>query len=80
MDTRKRRNIKIAAIDNGLAFPYKHPDEIRGYPFQWSKLSYAKVPFSEQSRNLFLPRLSNINVIEELCSELYCLFSVITND
>ena len=22
-------NIKIAAIDNGLAFPFKHPDEWR---------------------------------------------------
>lgn len=76
LDERKKRRIKIAAIDNGLAFPFKHPDEIRAYPFQWSRLPYAKIPFSKASRDKFLPILSNINVIEELCSDLYCLFSV----
>jgi len=25
----KRASVKIAAIDNGLAFPYKHPDSWR---------------------------------------------------
>lgn len=25
--------IKIAAIDNGLAFPFKHPDSWRAYPY-----------------------------------------------
>lgn len=29
----KESLIKIAAIDNGLAFPFKHPDEWRTYPF-----------------------------------------------
>lgn len=27
--------IKIAAIDNGLAFPFKHPDSWRAYPYHW---------------------------------------------
>lgn len=26
-------DIKIAAIDNGLAFPFKHPDSWRAYPY-----------------------------------------------
>ncbi|CAL8133261.1 unnamed protein product [Orchesella dallaii] len=72
----KTRRIKIAAIDNGLAFPFKHPDEWRAYPFQWSKLSHAKLPFSETTRNQFLPLLSNVCVVESLCSDLYRLFSV----
>ena len=31
-----RGTIDIAAIDNGLAFPYKHPDAWRTYPYSWS--------------------------------------------
>lgn len=27
--------IEIAAIDNGLAFPFKHPDSWRAYPYHW---------------------------------------------
>ncbi|RZC39129.1 phosphatidylinositol 4-kinase type 2-alpha [Asbolus verrucosus] len=38
--------ISIAAIDNGLAFPYKHPDSWRAYPYHWAWLPQAKVPFS----------------------------------
>ncbi|XP_062964368.1 phosphatidylinositol 4-kinase type 2-beta isoform X3 [Cynocephalus volans] len=32
----KESLIKIAAIDNGLAFPFKHPDEWRAYPKSFS--------------------------------------------
>lgn len=71
-----KKRIKIAAIDNGLAFPFKHPDEWRAYPFHWARLPQAKQPFSTESRDKFLPKLSDINEIEELCSELYCIFSV----
>lgn len=35
--------LKIAAIDNGLAFPFKHPDSWRAYPFAWASLAPAKV-------------------------------------
>jgi len=38
----KLPDVKIAAIDNGLAFPFKHPDSWRAYPFHWAWLSYAK--------------------------------------
>ncbi|MBZ3881406.1 Phosphatidylinositol 4-kinase type 2-alpha [Sciurus carolinensis] len=66
--------IKIAAIDNGLAFPFKHPDEWRTYPFHWAWLPQAKVPFSEEIRNLVLPYISDMNFVQDLCEDLYELF------
>ncbi|XP_062431396.1 phosphatidylinositol 4-kinase type 2-beta [Rhea pennata] len=66
--------IKIAAIDNGLAFPFKHPDEWRAYPFHWAWLSQAKVPFSQETRDLVLPRISDMNFVQDLCEDLYELF------
>ena len=35
--------IDVAAIDNGLAFPIKHPDSWRAYPYHWAWLPAAKV-------------------------------------
>ncbi|XP_012662911.2 phosphatidylinositol 4-kinase type 2-beta isoform X1 [Otolemur garnettii] len=66
--------IKIAAIDNGLAFPFKHPDEWRTYPFHWAWLPQAKVPFSEEIKNLILPHISDMNFVQDLCEDLYELF------
>lgn len=67
--------IKIAAIDNGLAFPFKHPDEWRAYPYYWAWLSFAKKPFSEEICRLILTQLSDMNFVQELCDELWNLFS-----
>lgn len=67
-------DIKIAAIDNGLAFPFKHPDSWRAYPYHWAWLPQAKVPFSEETKQLVLPQLSDMNFVEELCTDLYYLF------
>lgn len=66
--------IKIAAIDNGLAFPFKHPDEWRAYPFHWAWLSQAQVPFSQETRDLVLPRISDMNFVQDLCEDLHELF------
>ncbi|KAM9792600.1 phosphatidylinositol 4-kinase type 2-beta [Neosynchiropus ocellatus] len=66
--------IKIAAIDNGLAFPFKHPDEWRAYPFHWAWLPQAKVPFSQETRDLVLTRLSDMNFVQDLCEDLYEMF------
>lgn len=66
--------IKVAAIDNGLAFPCKHPDEWRAYPYQWAWLKQAKIPFSQEIKDLILPKLSDMNFVQELCNELYNLF------
>ncbi|XP_032962335.1 phosphatidylinositol 4-kinase type 2-beta isoform X2 [Rhinolophus ferrumequinum] len=73
----KESLIKIAAIDNGLAFPFKHPDEWRAYPFHWAWLPQAKVPFSEETRNLILPYISDMNFVQDLCEDLYELFQIL---
>ena len=55
--------VDVAAIDNGLAFPFKHPDSWRAYPYHWAWLTYAKVPFSQRIRDLILPKLFDMNKI-----------------
>ena len=68
-------DVFIAAIDNGLAFPFKHPDEWRTYPFHWAWLPQAKVAFSQEIKDLLLPKLSDINFVQqELCDEIQKLF------
>ncbi|KAJ1975365.1 Phosphatidylinositol 4-kinase [Dimargaris xerosporica] len=56
-----RPHIHIAAIDNGLAFPFKHPDEWRSYPYGWLNLplSMTAGPFSASTRAHFLPLLTS---------------------
>ena len=71
-----RGNIDVAAIDNGLAFPFKHPDSWRAYPYHWAWLPYAKQPFSNETKELVLPLLSDMNFVQELCDDLYNLFKV----
>ncbi|KPM03333.1 phosphatidylinositol 4-kinase type 2-beta-like protein, partial [Sarcoptes scabiei] len=68
---------RIAAIDNGLAFPFKHPDEWRAckHPYYWAWLPFAKKPFSDSIRQLVLNQLSDMNFVQELCDELLYLFS-----
>lgn len=69
-------SITIAAIDNGLAFPFKHPDSWRAYPYHWAWLPQAKIPFGHEIVDQVLPLLSDQNFVEELCHELYDLFKV----
>ncbi|KAG9346945.1 hypothetical protein JZ751_005872 [Albula glossodonta] len=66
--------VRIAAIDNGLAFPFKHPDEWRAYPFYWAWLPQAKVPFSQETKDLVLPRIADMNFVQDLCEDLYEMF------
>lgn len=56
--------VKIAAIDNGLAFPYKHPDNWRSYPYGWQNLPQAHQPFSQATRQKFLPLFRDHSRIE----------------
>ncbi|XP_078455567.1 phosphatidylinositol 4-kinase type 2-alpha-like [Lampetra planeri] len=65
--------IKIAAIDNGLAFPFKHPDSWRAYPFYWAWLPQAKVQFSQEIRDLVLPKLEDTSFVQDLCHDLFDL-------
>ncbi|XP_050438033.1 phosphatidylinositol 4-kinase type 2-beta isoform X2 [Adelges cooleyi] len=69
-------DIKIAAIDNGLAFPFKHPDSWRAYPYHWAWLPQAKIPFSKETKELVLPFLSDMNFVQDLCDDLYTLFKM----
>lgn len=67
-------DLDVAAIDNGLAFPFKHPDSWRAYPYHWAWLTYAKVPFSQRIRDLVLPKLSDMNFVQDLCDDIFNLF------
>lgn len=67
--------VQIAAIDNGLAFPFKHPDQWRTYPYHWSWLPEAQVPFSPEARDLVYDQLSDSRFVESLTTDLYELFS-----
>ncbi|EYC37241.1 hypothetical protein Y032_0812g2470 [Ancylostoma ceylanicum] len=66
--------VAIAAIDNGLAFPFKHPDEWRAYPFGWSLLPMAQKPFSDETIDAILPKLDDTNFVRELGEELKQVF------
>lgn len=67
--------IQIAAIDNGLAFPFKHPDSWRTYPFYWAWLPMAEEVFSKETRDLVIPKLQSTGFISGLEDELFELFS-----
>ncbi len=53
------------------SFVVQSPD-----PFYWAWLSQAKVPFSQEIRELVLPKLSDPNFIKDLEEDLYELFKV----
>ncbi|CAL8087390.1 unnamed protein product [Calicophoron daubneyi] len=72
----KMPKIEIYAIDNGLAFPYKHPDEWRAYPFHWAWLPMAKQPFSDLIKNAVLPLLTDTNFVNNLVLDLFELFKL----
>ncbi|CAO3595577.1 unnamed protein product [Absidia cylindrospora] len=74
-------HIHIAAIDNGLAFPFKHPDEWRSYPYGWLALPSSLVarPFSPDTRRRFLPILSDPVWWHQTVEQLRRLFQVDTD-
>uniref|UniRef100_A0A5K3FRX6 Phosphatidylinositol 4-kinase type 2 n=2 Tax=Mesocestoides corti TaxID=53468 RepID=A0A5K3FRX6_MESCO len=66
--------VTVVAIDNGLAFPFKHPDEWRAYPFYWAWLPMAKIPFSSEIRDHILPLITDAHFVNDLVRDLYKLF------
>eukprot|EP00760_Papus_ankaliazontas_P008074 PhM_4_TR1365/c0_g2_i2/m.92229/K13711/PI4K2; phosphatidylinositol 4-kinase type 2 len=52
---------KIAAIDHGLAFPVKHPGEVRLYPYGWLSLPLTQRPYNENLRQDVLSQLTNVS-------------------
>ncbi|ORY97307.1 phosphatidylinositol 3 and 4-kinase-domain-containing protein [Syncephalastrum racemosum] len=73
-----REHVHLAAIDNGLAFPFKHPDQWRSYPYGWLALPESLVarPFSESTRNKYLATLSDPLWWQETVRQLRDLFHV----
>jgi len=69
-------NIKIGAIDNSLAFPWKHPDQWRSFPFGWLFLPVSLIgqPFSQKSRDHFIPLLTSTKWWSETQTLLRKLF------
>ncbi|CCK73525.1 1-phosphatidylinositol 4-kinase LSB6 NDAI_0G05420 [Naumovozyma dairenensis CBS 421] len=69
-------SIELAAIDNGLCFPWKHPDEWRLYPYGWLYLSLDILaqPFSENTRSHFIPLLTSTEWWEDSYLEFTDLF------
>ncbi|KAI9027850.1 phosphatidylinositol 3 and 4-kinase-domain-containing protein [Hyaloraphidium curvatum] len=67
-------DIRLGAIDNGLAFPHKHPDNWRSYPPAWSFLPLSHTPFSKETSDLVLPRLTSNEWWSRTFAELEALF------
>jgi phosphatidylinositol 4-kinase type 2 len=71
-------HIHIAAIDNSLSFPHEHPKGWRSYAYGWLYLPVSVIgrPFSERTRNHFLPLLTSKIWWEETTFELRKLMAV----
>lgn len=77
-DYTHRPHIHIAAIDNSLSFPHEHPQGWRSYTYGWLYLPVSIIgrPFSEKTRNHFLPLLTSKAWWEETTFQLEKLFAV----
>ncbi len=74
----QRPHIHIAAIDNSLSFPHEHPHGWRSYTYGWLYLPVSLIgkPFSERTRQHFLPLLTSKAWWEETTFQLRKLFAV----
>lgn len=77
-DYTKRPHIHIAAIDNSLSFPHEHPHGWRSYTYGWLYLPVSIVgrPFSQRTRDHFLPLLTSKSWWEETSYLLIKMFEV----
>ncbi|CCU77033.1 LSB6/Type II phosphatidylinositol 4-kinase that binds Las17p [Blumeria hordei DH14] len=69
--------VTIGAIDNSLSWPWKHPDAWRSFPFGWLFLPVSLIgqPFSQKTRDHFLPLLTSKQWWSETQLELRKVFS-----
>ncbi|KAI0277425.1 hypothetical protein BGY98DRAFT_1089954 [Russula aff. rugulosa BPL654] len=74
----QRPHIHIAAIDNSLSFPHEHPHGWRSYTYGWLYLPVSLIgkPFSERTRQRFLPLLTSKAWWEETTYQLRKLFAL----
>ncbi|KAF8798733.1 hypothetical protein BYT27DRAFT_7202857 [Phlegmacium glaucopus] len=77
-DYKRKPHIHIAAIDNSLSFPHEHPQGWRSYTYGWLYLPVSIIgrPFSDKTRNHFLPLLTSKSWWEETTFQLEKLFAV----
>lgn len=68
--------LRIGAIDSGLAFPWKHPDGWRSFPFGWLFLPYTIIgqPFSNKTRQHYLALLTSSYWWEQTIIKLRNIF------
>ncbi|EPX74946.1 phosphatidylinositol 4-kinase Lsb6 [Schizosaccharomyces octosporus yFS286] len=73
----KGPHFHIGAIDNSLAFPFKHPDSWRSFPYGWLSLPRAILsqPFTVFTRQLFLQKLTSREWWENITEQLQETFS-----
>lgn len=71
-------HIHIAAIDNSLAFPHEYPKGWRSYTYGWLYLPVSVIgqPFSQKTRDHFLPLLTSKAWWEETTYQLRKLFAL----
>ena len=76
--SRRQSHIHIAAIDNSLSFPHEHPRGWRTFTYGWLYLPVSIIgrPFSERTRNHFLPLLTSKSWWEETSWQLRQLFAL----
>lgn len=74
----ERPHIHIAAIDNSLSFPHEHPKGWRSYTYGWLYLPVTIIgkPFSQKTRDHFLPLLTSKQWWSDTTYELRKLFAV----
>ncbi|KAI6219756.1 Phosphatidylinositol 4-kinase type 2 [Aphelenchoides besseyi] len=68
--------LKIAAIDSGLAFPVKHPEtasRFRHFPFAWASLQWSQKPWNKELTDYLLELITPL-FLHQLCKELTVLF------
>lgn len=70
-------HVHLAAIDNSLSWPVYHPNSWRSYSYGWLYLPSSLIghPFSQQTRDHFLPLLSDPKWWSQTVYELRELFS-----
>lgn len=75
-DGNDEERLVLGAIDNSLGWPLKHPDGIRDYPFGWLYLPSEIIggPFSQATRDHFLPLLSSPQWWRTTVADLKALF------
>lgn len=73
-----RPHIHIAAIDNSLSFPHEHPKGWRSFTYGWLYLPVTVIgrPFSQKTRDHFLPLLTSKQWWADTTYELRKMFAI----